>query len=153
MVSDFNAGRTAAAFLFPPLVSWPRIIKRHSYGVPERFVDNAGSWLAGNYLSVQYLLFADAAYRTTWIWKSCVLNGRKAFSRLFFRSKNRPFCCTFHLNQNQRENSLFTSEVHLFSIRCEGTKISGIFTNWCQLKARCSHEDFAAKRINRQYHW
>lgn len=60
MVSDFNAGRTAAAFLFPPLVSWPRIIKRHSYGVPERFVDNAGSWLAGNYLSVQYLLFADA---------------------------------------------------------------------------------------------
>ena len=59
MVSDFNAGRTAAAFLFPPLVSWPRIIKRHSYGVPERFVDNAGSWLAGNYLSVQYLLFAD----------------------------------------------------------------------------------------------
>ena len=64
MVSDFNAGRTAAAFLFPPLVSWPRIIKRHSYGVPERFVDNAGSWLAGNYLSVQYLLFADAsAYR------------------------------------------------------------------------------------------
>ena len=99
------------------------------------------------------ILFPDAAYRTTWIWKSCVLNGRKAFSRLFFRSKNRPFCCTFHLNQNQRENSLFTSEVHLFSIRCEGTKISGIFTNWCQLKARCSHEDFAAKRINRQYHW
>ena len=98
-------------------------------------------------------LLTDAAYRTTWIWKSCVLNGRKAFSRLFFRSKNRPFCCTFHLNQNQRENSLFTSEVHLFSIRCEGTKISGIFTNWCQLKARCSHEDFAAKRINRQYHW
>ena len=27
----------------------------------------------------------------------------------------------------------FLSEVHLFSIRCEGTKISGIFTNWCQL--------------------
>ena len=56
------AGRTAAAFLFPPLVSWPRIIKRHSYGVPERFVDNAGSWLAGNYLSVQYLLFPDPRF-------------------------------------------------------------------------------------------
>lgn len=76
------AGRTAAAFLFPPLVSWPRIIKRHSYGVPERFVDNAGSWLAGNYLSVQYLLFPDAAYRCNCKSKDCDLNGRKAFLRL-----------------------------------------------------------------------
>lgn len=33
----------------------------------------------------------DAAYRTTWIWKSCVLNGRKAFSRLFFRPKTVHF--------------------------------------------------------------
>ena len=90
-------------------------------------------------------LFSDAAYRTTWMWNSCVLNDRKVFSRLFFNSSL--------LNQNQRENFLFPSEVHLFSIRCEGTKISGIFTNWCQLKARCSHEDFAAKRKNRCYHW
>ena len=48
---------------------------------------------------------------------------------LVFQAKNRPFCRTFHLNQNQWENSLFPSEVHLFSIRCEGTKISEIFTN------------------------
>lgn len=54
---------------------------------------------------------------------------KKSLFSLVFQAKKRPFCCTFHLNQNQWENSLFTSEVHLFSIRCEGTKISGIFTN------------------------
>ena len=41
---------------------------------------------------------------------------------LVFQAKNRPFCRTFHLNQNQWENSLFPSEVHL------------------------TYEDFAAKR-------
>ncbi len=59
---------------------------------------------------------------------SCCLNGRKACFRLFFGLKTVHFY-SFLLNQNQRENSLFASEVHLFSIRCEGTKISGIFTN------------------------
>ena len=53
----------------------------------------------------------------------------KSLFSLVFQAKKRPFCRTFHLNQNQRKNSLFPSEVHLFSIRCEGTKISGIFTN------------------------
>ena len=96
--------------------------------------------------------FADAAYRTTWMWKSCVLNGRKAFSRLFFRTKTVRLPL-YSLEPEPTGKLLFPSEVHLFSIRCEGTKISGIFTNWCQLKARCSHEDFAAKRKNRCYHW
>ena len=80
------------------------------------------------------------------IWCLLFILSSKSLFSLVFQAKNRPFCCTFHLNQNQRENSIFLSEVHLFSIRCEGTKISGIFTNRCQLKARCTHEDFAAKR-------
>ena len=40
-------------------------------------------------------LLTDAAYRTTWMWKSCVLNGRKVFSRLFFRSKTVRFAALF----------------------------------------------------------
>ena len=71
---------------------------------------------------------------------------QKSLFSLVFQAQNRTFFHSFLLNQAQRENSLFPSEVHLFSICCEGTKISGIFTNCCQLKARCSHGDFAAKR-------
>ena len=89
---------------------------------------------------------SDAAYRTIWMWKSCVLNGRKVYSRLFFRPKKHPFAALFTWIRTNGKTPFFLSEVHLFSIRCEGTKISGIFTNWCQLKARCSHEDFTAKR-------
>ena len=101
---------------------------------------------------IKYLL-ADAAYRTACKQKNWRLNGRKAFFRLFFRSKTAYFCHSFLLNRNQRENCRFPSEVHLFSIRCEGTKISGNFTNWSQLKTRCCHEYFAAKRENRLCHW
>ena len=116
----------------------------------ECFFNKTVSLFVG-YFPTQNLL-SDAAYRTTWMWKSCALNGRKVFSRLFFRPKTVRFAALFTWIRTNGETSLFPSEVHLFSIRCEGTKISGIFTNWCQLKTRCTHEDFAAKRKNRLHH-
>ena len=44
---------------------------------------------------LSYILLTDSAYRTTWMWKSCVLNGRKAFFRLFFRPKTVRFAALF----------------------------------------------------------
>ena len=45
--------------------------------------------------ALKKLLIVDATYRTTWIWKSCDLSNRKAFSRLFFRPKTARFAALF----------------------------------------------------------
>ncbi len=98
-------------------------------------------------------VFYDAACRATWIWKSYGLNGRKAFSRLFFRVRNRTFFHSFLLNQNQRKTPFpIRSPPVFYPLRRYENKWN--FHNWCQLKARCTHEDFAAKGKNRWcYFW
>ncbi|MFK2026060.1 hypothetical protein ACIXIR_18365 [Bacteroides fragilis] len=50
------------------------------------------------------------------------------------------------MNQNQRENSLFSSEVHLFPIRCEGTKISGIFHQLMSTKSKMQSRGFCSQK-------
>lgn len=71
---------------------------------------------------------------------------KKSLFYLVFQNKSRTFPM-FILNQKQYKNSFSCPKPACFPYvrKCE---TSEIFTNLCQLKARCANENFATKRRN-----